>query len=57
VPIALGAWIALMAHHRWARNQRALRAGEPLPADAPRFLPLTIAVLAIVIAAIVVLDA
>jgi putative membrane protein len=57
VPIALGAWIAVMAHQRWERNQRALRAGEPLPADAPRFLPLIIVAMAIVIAAIVVLDA
>src|SRR3954447_21371419 len=55
VPIALGAWLALTAHGRWARTPRPLRAGEPLPADAPRFLPLVIAAMAIVIAAIVVL--
>src|SRR3954470_5871612 len=57
VPIALGAWIALRPRPRWARTQRALRAGEPLPADAPRLLPLAIVLMVIVIAAIVVLDA
>jgi putative membrane protein len=57
VPIALGAWLALTARQRWARNQRALRAGEPLPADAPRLLPWAITAMAVVIAAIVVLDA
>ncbi len=57
MPIAVGSWIAVTCHARWARNQRALRRGEPLPADVPRFLPLVIAAMAIVIAVIVVLDA
>src|SRR3954454_24814484 len=57
VPIALGGWLALTAHQRWARNQRALRAGEPLEADAPRVRRWAIVGMAIGIAVIVVLDA
>src|SRR4051812_18232488 len=57
VPIALGAWLAVGSRARWARNQAAMRRGEPLPADVPRLLPPIIAVMAVVIAVIVVLDA
>jgi putative membrane protein len=56
-PILVGAWLALTCHARWARNQQALRRGEPLPADVPRALPLILVGMAVVIATIVVLDA
>ena len=57
VPICVGAWLAVMCYGRWQRNQQALRRGEPLTADVPRALPLVIVAMAIVIAAIVILDA
>jgi putative membrane protein len=57
VPICVGAWLAVMCHGRWRRNQQALRRGEPLTGDVPRLLPLVIVGMAIVIAVIVVADA
>ena len=57
-PIALGAALALTSYRRWEANQRALRLGEPLPAAGPpRILAAGIGVLAVVVAAIVVIDA
>jgi putative membrane protein len=29
--IALGTWLAAMAYRTWTQNERAMRAGEPLP--------------------------
>ena len=57
-PIALGAILALTSYQRWQANQRALRTGAPLPSGGPpRILAAGIAVLAVVVATIVVIDA
>jgi putative membrane protein len=57
-PIILGAVLALTSYRRWAANQRALRLGEPLPAGGPpRILAIGIGALAVVVGAIVVIDA
>ena len=57
-PIVLGAVLALTSYRRWEANQRALRLGLPLPAGGPpRLLAAGIGAVAIVVAAIVVVDA
>jgi putative membrane protein len=57
-PIILGAALALTSYRRWEDNQRALRLGEPLPTGGPpRLLAAGIGAVAIVVAAIVVVDA
>lgn len=57
-PIALGAALAFVSYGRWERNERALRLGEPLPADGPpRLLAWAIVLLAVLMAAIVAVDA
>lgn len=54
-PIALGAGLAVMSYRRWQANDRALRAGEPLPAaDASRLLPAAIVLLAVIVAVVVI---
>jgi putative membrane protein len=57
-PILLGGVLALTSYRRWEANERAMRLGEPLPViGPPRFVPPTIAVLAVVIAVLVVVGA
>ena len=57
-PIALGAVLALTSYRRWEANQRALRLGQPLPTGGPpRMLAFGIGALAVVVGAIVVIDA
>ena len=57
-PIGLGATLALMSYRRWERNERALRLEQPLPAEGPpRVLAWGIAVLAVVIAVVVIINA
>jgi putative membrane protein len=57
-PIFLGAILALTSYRRWQANQRALRTGAPLPTGGPpRILAGGIAVLAVIVATIVVVDA
>lgn len=57
-PIALGALLALTSYRRWQANQRALRLGRPLPTGGPpRLLAGGMAILAVVVGVIVVLDA
>jgi len=57
-PIVLGAALALTSYRRWEANQRALRLDEPLPTGGPpRLLAAGIGAVAIVVAAIVVIDA
>jgi putative membrane protein len=57
-PIGLGATLALMSYRRWERNERALRLEQPLPSEGPpRLLAWGIAVLAVVIAVVVIINA
>jgi putative membrane protein len=57
-PIALGAALALTSYRRWEANERAMRLGEPLPRGGPpRLLALGIGAMAVVVGAIVVIDA
>ena len=57
-PIVLGAALALTSYRRWEANQRALRLGAPLPTGGPpRILAFGIGALAVVVGAIVVIDA
>ena len=57
-PIVLGAALALTSYRRWEDNQRALRLGEPLPTGGPpRLLAIGIGAVAIIVAAIVLIDA
>jgi putative membrane protein len=57
-PIVLGAVLALTSYRRWEANQRALRLGEPLPTGGPpRILAVGVGALAVVVGAIVVIDA
>jgi putative membrane protein len=56
--IALGAVIAVVSYGQWARNQQALRRGEPLPRSVlPRILAITIAGMAVVAAVVLLLSA
>jgi inner membrane protein YidH len=57
-PIALGGVLALTSYRRWQDNQTALRRGEPLPTGGPpRVLALGLGLLALVVGAVVVVDA
>jgi putative membrane protein len=57
-PILLGGVLAWTSYGRWAANQRAMRLGEPLPSvGPPRALAAGLALLAVVIAVLVALDA
>jgi putative membrane protein len=57
-PIALGGLLAATSYRRWEANERAMRLKEPLPAiGPPRALSLGLAVAALVVAVIVVVDA
>ena len=51
--ILLGAAVAVLSYAEWQVNQRALRRGEPLKRSLlPRFLAVTIAVIALLAAAL-----
>jgi putative membrane protein len=55
--IVLGLVLSLTSYRQWARNQRALRLGQPLPpSNLPRLLTLLVAAVA-AIAAVLVLVA
>jgi len=56
--IAFGAVVAVAAYGEWARNQRALRRGEPLPRSLlPKILAVTIAVTAVISAVVLLVSA
>jgi putative membrane protein len=56
-PIALGGALAAVSYRRWEANERAMRLGKPLPAGPPRLLAYGLAVMAVAIAVLVILDA
>jgi putative membrane protein len=56
-PIALGLALALMSYRRWEANERALRLDEPLPTGAPRVLAIGVAVVGVIVAVALVVDA
>ena len=56
--ILLGAAVAVLSYAEWQVNPRALRRGEPLKRSLlPRFLAVTIAVIALLAAALALLSA
>jgi len=56
--IAFGAVLSIGSFIEWGRNQQALRRSEPLPrSPLPRLLAITVAVLAVVAIALVLLSA
>ncbi len=56
--IVLGAVLAVVAYSEWARNQRALRHGDPLPKSVmPWILAATIAGMAVISAVILLISA
>lgn len=56
--IILGGLIAVVGYSQWARSQRALRHGEPIPPSMlPRVLAATISAVAILAAVIVLISA
>ena len=56
-PIALGGALAAVSYRRWEANERAMRLGHPLPAGPPRILAYGLAVMAVAIAVLVIVDA
>ena len=56
-PIALGLALALMSYRRWEAIERALRLDEPLPTGAPRVLAIGVAVVGVIVAVALVVDA
>ena len=56
-PIALGGALAALSYRRWEANERAMRLGRPLPAGPPRLLAYGLAVMAVAIAIVVIVDA
>ena len=56
--IVLGAVLAVVAYVEWARNQRALRTGQPLPPSMmPWLLAVMITLMAVIAAVVVSLSA
>jgi putative membrane protein len=56
--IVFGAVVAVTAYGEWARNQRAMRRGEPLPRSImPRLMALVISVMAALSAIVVLVSA
>jgi putative membrane protein len=56
--IALGAVLAVVAYAEWARNQHALRRGEPMPqSNMPWILAATITGMAVVAAIVLLISA
>jgi putative membrane protein len=57
-PIVLGALLAVTSRRRWARNDRALRLGEPLPTGGSvSLLAMSIGAMAVVAVVVVTADA
>jgi putative membrane protein len=56
VPILLGGTLAIASYRRWEANERAMRLGQPLPAQPPRWLAIALAGLALIIAVVVIID-
>jgi putative membrane protein len=56
-PIALGGVLAGVSYRRWEANERAMRLGKPLPAGPPRLLAYGLALMAVAIAVLVIVDA
>jgi putative membrane protein len=56
-PIALGGVLAGLSYRRWEANERAMRLGQPLPAGPPRVLAYGLAVMAVAVAVLVIVDA
>lgn len=55
--ILLGLALSLTSYRQWARNQRALRLGQPLPpSNVPRLLTLLIAAVATTAAVLVLIS-
>jgi putative membrane protein len=56
--IVFGAVVAVTAYGEWARNQRAMRHGEPLPRSVmPRLMAMVISVMAALSAIVVLVSA
>ena len=56
--IVFGAVVAVTAYGEWARSQRAMRRGEPLPRSVmPRLMAVVISVMAVVSAVVVLVSA
>jgi putative membrane protein len=55
-PVVLGGWLAYSSPRRWARYERAMRLDEPLPVGSGHAAAWAIAVFAVMIIAVVVLD-
>jgi putative membrane protein len=56
-PIVMGGVLAGVSYRRWEANERAMRLGKPLPAGPPRLLAYGLAVIAVAIAVLVIVDA
>jgi putative membrane protein len=56
-PIALGGALAALSYRRWEANEQAMRLGKPLPAGPPRLLAYGLAVMAVAVAVLVIVDA
>jgi putative membrane protein len=56
-PIAMGGLLAAVSYRRWEANERAMRLGRPLPAGPPRLLAYGLAVMAVAIAVLVIVNA
>jgi inner membrane protein YidH len=56
-PIVMGGVLAAASYRRWAANEEAMRHGRPLPAGPPRLLAYGLAVMAVAIAILVIVDA
>ena len=56
--IVFGAVVAVTAYGEWARSQRAMRRGEPLPRSVmPKLMAVVISVMAVVSAVVVLVSA
>jgi putative membrane protein len=56
--IVIGGVIAVVGYSQWARNQRSLRRGEPIPRSVlPRVLAVAIAAMALIAALVLLLSA
>jgi putative membrane protein len=56
-PIVMGGALAATSYRRWAANEQAMRHGRPLPAGPPRLLAYGLAVMAVAVAVLVLVDA
>ena len=56
-PIVMGGALAATSYRRWEANERAMRTGKPLPAGPPRLLAYGLAVMAVAIAVLVLVNA